>query len=79
MLFQRTLATSLFFALGVTTSASWANDTSTGSSASSIAAVQMQQIRNATVKISYADTTFLVDPNAGEKRQLPRVRRHLSQ
>lgn len=71
MLFQRTLATSLFFALGLTTSASWANDTSTGSSASSIAAVQMQQIRNATVKISYADTTFLVDPMLAKKGSYP--------
>ncbi|WP_444815191.1 MBL fold metallo-hydrolase [Stutzerimonas frequens] len=71
MLFQRTLATSLFFALSLTAGASSANDTGTGSTASNIAAVQMQQIRNATVKISYADTTFLVDPMLAKKGSYP--------
>lgn len=71
MLFQHSLATSLFLALGLTAGASSANDTGTGSTASNIAAVQMQQIRNATVKISYADTTFLVDPMLAKKGSYP--------
>lgn len=28
---------------------------------------QLQQIRNATIKITYADTTFLIDPMLAEK------------
>lgn len=71
MLFQRSLATSLFLALSLAAGASWANDTSTGSSVSSTAAVQLQQIRNATVKISYANTTFLVDPMLAKKGTYP--------
>jgi len=71
MLFQRTLAMSLFLALGLTAGTSWANGTNTSSSASAGAAVQMQQIRNATVKISYADTTFLVDPMLAKKGAYP--------
>lgn len=71
MLFQRTLASSLVLALSLTGGASWANDTNTGSSALAIAAVQMQQIRNATVKVSYADTTFLIDPMLAKKGSYP--------
>ena len=71
MLFQRTLANSLFLALSLTAGASWANDTRTGSPASTNTAVQMQQIRNATVKISYADTTFLIDPMLAKKGTYP--------
>ncbi|KAG0010383.1 hypothetical protein BGZ82_003481, partial [Podila clonocystis] len=33
--------------------------------------VQVQHIRNATVKITYADTTFLVDPMIGRKGAYP--------
>lgn len=33
--------------------------------------VQLQQIRNATVKITYADTTFLVDPMLSKKGTYP--------
>lgn len=71
MLFQRTLANSLFLALSLTAGASWANDTRTGSPASTNTAVQMQQIRNATVKINYADTTFLIDPMLEKKGTYP--------
>ena len=71
MLFQRTLASSLVLALSLTAGASWANEANTGSSASASAAVQMQQIRNATVKISYADTTFLIDPMLAKKGSYP--------
>lgn len=34
-------------------------------------AVQLQQIRNATVKITYADTTFLIDPMLAQKGAYP--------
>lgn len=71
MLFPRTLASSLVLALSLTAGASWATDTHSGSPASAIAAVQMQQIRNATVKISYADTTFLIDPMLARKGSYP--------
>src|SRR5690606_37230531 len=33
--------------------------------------VQLQQIRNATVKITYADTTFLIDPMLSKKGTYP--------
>lgn len=33
--------------------------------------VQLQQIRNATVKITYGDTTFLIDPMLSEKGTYP--------
>ncbi|MCF6753387.1 MBL fold metallo-hydrolase [Pseudomonas stutzeri] len=71
MLFKPTLASALLLALGLTAGASWATDTTIGSSASASAAVQMQQIRNATVKISYADTTFLIDPMLAKKGSYP--------
>lgn len=35
------------------------------------AQVQLQQIRNATVKITYADTTFLIDPMLSKKGTYP--------
>ncbi len=71
MLVYRTLSSSLVFALSLSTGASWANQASTGPTASPSAAVQMQQIRNATVKISYADTTFLIDPMLAKKGTYP--------
>ncbi|MCQ4261803.1 hypothetical protein CXK91_12990 [Stutzerimonas stutzeri] len=71
MLFQRSLAGSLVLALSLTAGASWANDANTGSSTPASAAVQMQQIRNATVKIIYADTTFLIDPMLAKKGTYP--------
>lgn len=71
MLCKPTLASALLLALGLTACTSWATDTTIGSSASASAAVQMQQIRNATVKISYADTTFLIDPMLAKKGSYP--------
>ncbi|EPZ6036744.1 MBL fold metallo-hydrolase [Pseudomonas aeruginosa] len=71
MLCKPTLASSLLLALSLAAGASWAAGTNTGSSASASAAVQMQQIRNATVKISYADTTFLIDPMLAKKGSYP--------
>ena len=71
MLFQRTLSSSLFLAISLTACTSWANDASPGSSAASNTSVQMQQIRNATVKITYADTTFLIDPMLAKKGTYP--------
>ncbi|MBU1306637.1 MAG: MBL fold metallo-hydrolase [Alphaproteobacteria bacterium] len=71
MLFQRTLTGSLVLALSLTAGASRANDTNTSSTASASTSVQLQQIRNATVKVTYADTTFLIDPMLAKKDAYP--------
>ena len=41
------------------------------SSAATASHVQLQQIRNATVKVTYADTTFLIDPMLAKKGSYP--------
>lgn len=71
MSLQRTLASSLVLALSLTAGVSSAADANPPSSVSANAAVQLQQIRNATVKISYADTTFLIDPMLAKKGSYP--------
>lgn len=60
----KALASSLALALYLTTGSVLAQ-TSIASQATT--EVQLQQIRNATVKISYADTTFLIDPMLSKK------------
>lgn len=42
-----------------------------GASATPDEQVQLQQVRNATVKITYADTTFLIDPMLAKKGTYP--------
>ncbi|MGE4406234.1 MBL fold metallo-hydrolase [Pseudomonas sp.] len=71
MLFQRTLASSLALTLTLAAGAAWAQEKKPAPSAPTGSAVQMQQIRNATVKISYADTTFLIDPMLAKKGSYP--------
>lgn len=53
-------------ALTVATSFSWAQPVETGSTA-----LQIQQIRNATVKVSYGETDFLIDPMLAPKGSYP--------
>lgn len=69
MLFKPIFTSTLLLALSLTAGASWAMDTASSTSAST--AVKMQHIRNATVKISYADTTFLIDPMLAKKGSYP--------
>lgn len=66
----KTLASSLAVALSLTVAASFAQAES-GTAAVADEAVQLQQIRNATVKISYGDTTFLIDPMLSKKGTYP--------
>lgn len=42
-----------------------------GAAPSATSQVQLQQIRNATVKVTYADTTFLIDPMLARKGSYP--------
>lgn len=60
-----TLALSLALALGGTPAAAAAEP------AASAPTVQIQQIRNATLKLEYAGSTFLVDPMLGAKGAYP--------
>lgn len=71
MPFKPTLVSSLLLALSLAAGTSWAADRNTDTSAPAGDTVQMQQIRNATVKISYADTTFLIDPMLAKKGTYP--------
>lgn len=70
-MYMKTLASSLALALSLTTGAAFAQ-TQNGAAPQSITEkVQLQQIRNATVKITYADTTFLIDPMLSKKGTYP--------
>ena len=66
----KTLASSLAVALSLTVAASFAQ-AQPATAAVADEAVQLQQIRNATVKISYGDTTFLIDPMLSKKGTYP--------
>ncbi|RZA34396.1 MAG: MBL fold metallo-hydrolase, partial [Lysobacteraceae bacterium] len=71
---QRSTTLSLFLslALGVTgVSAGAAPATSPTTAVTAKTAVQVQQIRNATAKISYAGKTFLLDPFLAKKGKYP--------
>lgn len=61
----KTLAASVVLALGL------AAGTASAQTTSAAEPVQLQQIRNATVKITYAGTTFLVDPMLAKKGTYP--------
>lgn len=67
---MKTAISSLALALSLTTSAAFAQ-TQAATAASPAEKVQLQQIRNATVKITYADTTFLIDPMLAKKGTYP--------
>lgn len=68
-MYMKTLASSLALALSITTGAAFAQ--TEAATASVTENVQLQQIRNATVKITYADTTFLIDPMLSKKGAYP--------
>lgn len=67
----KTLTSSLALALSLTTGAALAQTQATATLPSITETVQLQQIRNATVKITYADTTFLIDPMLSKKGTYP--------
>jgi L-ascorbate metabolism protein UlaG (beta-lactamase superfamily) len=67
---MKTAISCLALALSLATSAAFAQ-TLAAPAASSTEKVQLQQIRNATVKITYADTTFLIDPMLAKKGTYP--------
>ncbi|MCL5426549.1 MAG: MBL fold metallo-hydrolase [Gammaproteobacteria bacterium] len=62
---MKTLTSSFLLASAFITGSAFANSDSKG------ATLQIQQIRNATVKISYGDTTFLIDPMLAEQGAYP--------
>ncbi|WP_193074065.1 MBL fold metallo-hydrolase [Pseudomonas sp. FME51] len=65
------LASSLALALSLASGTAFSQAASADTSAAPQEAVQLQQIRNATVKITYADTTFLIDPMLSKKGTYP--------
>lgn len=65
------LASSLALAISLASGAAFAQTTAIDVSLAAQEAVQLQQIRNATVKITYADTTFLIDPMLSKKGTYP--------
>ena len=67
----RTLASSLALALSLAASGAFAQAQTAKTSAVASKPMQMQQIRNATAKITYADTTFLIDPMLAKKGTYP--------
>ena len=68
---MKTLASCLALALSLTTGAALAQTQAAASAQAATQQVQLQQIRNATVKITYADTTFLIDPMLSKKGAYP--------
>ncbi len=68
---MKIFASSLALALSLTTGAAFAQTQSAAAPQSITETVQLQQIRNATVKITYADTTFLIDPMLSKKGTYP--------
>lgn len=71
---MKTLASSLAVALSLSIAATFAHAqpaTSATSASATNEAVHLQQIRNATVKITYGDTTFLIDPMLSKKGTYP--------
>ena len=67
---MKTAISSLALSLSLTTGAAFAQ-TQAATAASPAEKVQLQQIRNATVKITYANTTFLIDPMLAKKGTYP--------
>ncbi len=67
---MKTAIGSLALSLSLTTGAAFAQ-TQAATAASPTEKVQLQQIRNATVKITYANTTFLIDPMLAKKGTYP--------
>ncbi len=70
-MYMKTLAGTLALALSLTTGAALAQTKASAGRQPINEKVQLQQIRNATVKITYADTTFLIDPILARKGAYP--------
>lgn len=68
---MKKLASSLAVALSLAVGAAFAQAQPGEAAQATTEAVQLQQIRNATVKISYGETTFLIDPMLAEKGAYP--------
>jgi len=68
---MKALASSLALALSLTAGAAFAQTQAAAAPQPTNEKVQLQQIRNATVKITYADTTFLIDPMLSKKGAYP--------
>jgi L-ascorbate metabolism protein UlaG (beta-lactamase superfamily) len=66
----RALPLVLCIAYGTVTASAFAGESGTPASAATHT-VEMQQVRNATVKITYAGTTFLIDPMLAKKAAYP--------
>lgn len=64
----KTFVSALALALSFSTAGAYAQ---TQTAPAATEQVQLQQIRNATVKITYADTTFLIDPMLSKKGTYP--------
>lgn len=64
-------ASSLALAISLASGVAFSQTAATETSAAPHETVQLQQIRNATVKITYADTTFLIDPMLSKKSTYP--------
>lgn len=67
----KALASSLAVALSLSVGAAFAQTQPVEAEAAATQAVQLQQIRNATVKITYGNTTFLIDPMLSKKGSYP--------
>ena len=67
----KSLLSSLVLALGLTACSSYVQKQESINSQSVTETVQLQQIRNATIKITYGETTFLIDPMLSKKGNYP--------
>ncbi|RTZ45504.1 MBL fold metallo-hydrolase [Candidimonas sp. SYP-B2681] len=70
-MYMKTLASTLALALSLTAGVALAQTRAVAAPQSITEKVRLQQIRNATVKITYADTTFLIDPMLSKKGSYP--------
>ena len=67
----KSLLSSLVLALGLTACSSYVQKQESINSQSVTETVQLQQIRNATIKITYGETTILIDPMLSKKGNYP--------
>src|SRR3546814_6490581 len=67
----KTFLSALALALSFSATGAHAQAQTTPSAEAITEQVQLQQIRNATLKITYADTTFLIDPMLSKKGSYP--------
>lgn len=65
------ITSSLALAVGIAVTSACALAQSTDPTTATTQQVQLQQIRNATIKVTYADTTFLIDPMLAKKGAYP--------